>query len=94
MSDGCVEGGVIPINTKVRSSCGCGYIKKQRFMPITDAERTNPEFYAIKVAEIIREEILSTEVKEAVGDYAFDIIYDAIFHHDELVDMAKSSELT
>ncbi len=94
MSDGCVEGGVIPINTKVRSSCGCGYIKKQRFMPITDAERTNPEFYAIKVAEIIREEILSTEVKESVGDYAFDIIYDAIFHDVMIVQGFTQETLT
>jgi hypothetical protein len=46
---------------------------------MSDTERTRPEFYSIKIAELIREEILTSNVKEEIGDKIYDILYESIY---------------
>lgn len=77
--DGMVDSGIVPTVLQMRASCGCSSGKQHRYIPMNETERANPEFYAIKVAELMREEILISNVKEEIGDKIYDILYEAIY---------------
>ena len=79
LRDGIIEGNIVPTNLQCRSSCGCNPDNKHRYLPMNDTERSNPEFYAIKVAELMREEILISNVKDEIGDKIYDILYEGIY---------------
>lgn len=79
LRDGIVEGGIIPSILQKRSSCGCSYGRHHRYSPMNDTERSQPEFYAVKVAELMREDILVSNVKDEIGDKVYDILYEAIY---------------
>ena len=76
------EGGeniVLPPLLIRRNSCGCQAAEQQKFERMTEAEKLNPEFYAIKIAETIKNAILISDVNDAVGDRVYDILYDIIY---------------
>ena len=77
--DGMVDSGIVPTVLQTRASCGCNSGMKHRYIPMNETEKLNPEFYAIKVAELMREEILISNVKEEIGDRVYDILYEAIY---------------
>ena len=77
--DGMVDSGIVPTVIQKRASCGCSSGQQHRYIPMSETDRSNPEFYAIKVAELMREEILISNVKEEIGDRVYDILYEAIY---------------
>lgn len=77
--DGIIDGSVAPNHLKKRASCGCSYGKHHRYLPMNDTERAQPEFYSIKIAELFREEILTSNVREEIGDKIYDILYESIY---------------
>ncbi len=79
LRDGIIDGSIAPNHLKKRSSCGCNYGKHHRYLPMNDTERTQPEFYSIKIAELMREEILTSNVKDEIGDKIYDILYESIY---------------
>ena len=79
LRDGIIDGCIAPNLLKKRASCGCNYGKHHRYLPMNETERARPEFYAIKIAELMREEILISNVKEEVGDKIYDILYESIY---------------
>ncbi len=79
LRDGIIDGSIAPNYLKKRASCGCNYGKHHRYLPMNDTERAQPEFYAIKIAELIREEILTSNVKDEIGDKIYDILYECIY---------------
>ena len=79
LRDGIIDGRIAPNHLKKRSSCGCNYGKHHRYLPMNDTERTQPEFYSIKIAELMREEILTSNVKDEIGDKIYDILYESIY---------------
>ncbi|MCR5234910.1 MAG: substrate-binding domain-containing protein [Lachnospiraceae bacterium] len=78
LRDGIVDSGIVPTLLQKRVSCGCSFGQVHRYAPMNETERTNPEFYAIKVSEMMREEILISNVREEIGDKVYDIIYEAV----------------
>lgn len=62
-----------------RNSCGCQDAEQHTFEMMTAAERVNPEFYAIKIAETIKNAILISDVNDAIGDQIYDVLYDTIY---------------
>ncbi len=64
-----------------RNSCGCQDAEKHKFEKMTAAERANPEFYAVKISETIKNAILISDVNDAMGDRVFDAIYDVIYRN-------------
>ena len=62
-----------------RNSCGCQAAEQQKFEHMTEAEKMNPEFYAIKIAETIKNAIVISDVNDAVGDRIYDTLYDMIY---------------
>ena len=79
LRDGIIDGSIAPNHLKKRASCGCNYGKHHRYLPMNDTERTQPEFYSIKIAELMREEILTSNVKDEIGDKIYDILYESIY---------------
>ncbi|MBR4718700.1 MAG: substrate-binding domain-containing protein [Lachnospiraceae bacterium] len=79
LRDGIIDGGIVPTILKKRSSCGCSYGRKHRYLPMSDIERTQPEFYAVKIAELMREDILISNVKDEIGDKIYDILYESLY---------------
>ena len=79
LRDGIIDGGIVPNILKKRSSCGCSYGRKHRYLPMSDVERTQPEFYAVKIAELMREDILISNVKDEIGDKIYDILYESLY---------------
>lgn len=77
--DGIIDGSIVPTTLLRRASCGCSYGKQHRYLPMNETERSQPEFYAVKVAELMREEILISSVKDDIGDKIYDILYEAIY---------------
>ncbi len=77
--DGIIDGGIIPTILQKRASCGCTFGGQHRYVPMNDTERLQPEFYAIKVAELMREDILISNVKDEVSDKIYDLLYEAIY---------------
>ncbi|MFT3984757.1 MAG: GGDEF domain-containing protein [Lachnospiraceae bacterium] len=62
-----------------RNSCGCQDAEQHKFEIMTAAERVNPEFYAIKIAETVKNAILISDVNDSIGDRVYDILYDVIY---------------
>lgn len=79
LRDGIIDGVIIPTMLKKRASCGCSYGKQHRYFPMNETERSQPEFYAVKTAELMREEILISSVKDEIGDKIYDILYESIY---------------
>lgn len=79
LRDGIIDGSIAPNHLKKRASCGCNYGKHHRYLPMNDTERMQPEFYAIKIAELIREEILTSNVREEISDKIYDILYESVY---------------
>ncbi len=79
LRDGIIDGSIASNHLKKRASCGCNYGKHHRYLPMNDTERARPEFYAIKIAELIREEILISNVKDEIGDKIYDDLYESIY---------------
>ena len=79
LRDGIIDGSIAPTHLKKRGSCGCNYGKHHRYLPMNDTERAQPEFYAIKIAELMREEILSSNVRDEISDRIYDILYEGIY---------------
>ena len=77
--DGIIDGGIVPTTLQKRASCGCSYGGQHRFLPMNETERSQPEFYAVKVAELMKEEILISSVKDEVGDKIYDILYESLY---------------
>ena len=77
--DGIIDGCISPNQLRKRASCGCNYSKHHRYLPMNDIERAQPEFYAIKIAELMREELLISNVRDEIGDKIYDIIYENIY---------------
>ncbi len=85
-----------------RSSCGCSYGYRQWFVPPNDTEKVKPEFYAVKVAEKMKEEILLDGVEDAIGDKVYGILFEAIskdvlmwqgITHDTLTPLTVTNQL-
>ena len=79
LRDGITDSKVVPTILQKRCSCGCDNASSNRFMPLSSTERTSPEFYAIKVAEIMKGQILISDVNNEVGDRVYDLLYDALY---------------
>ena len=79
LRDGIIDGCIAPNHLKKRASCGCNYGKHHRYLPMNETERARPEFYAIKIAELMREEILISNVKDEIGDKIYDTLYESIY---------------
>ncbi|MCR5421317.1 MAG: substrate-binding domain-containing protein [Lachnospiraceae bacterium] len=79
LRDGVVEGGIVPTWVQKRGSCGCNVGKQHRYSPMNETERANPEFYAVKVAELMRENIIISNVKDEISDKIYDMLYEAIY---------------
>ncbi|MCR5508132.1 MAG: substrate-binding domain-containing protein [Lachnospiraceae bacterium] len=79
LRDGIVDGGIIPTVLQKRASCGCNFGGRHRYLPMNETERSQPEFYAVKVAELIREDILISNVRDEIGDKIYDLLYEAIY---------------
>lgn len=79
LRDGIIDGSIAPNHLKKRASCGCNYGKHHRYLPMNETERAQPEFYAIKIAELMREEILTSNVRDEIGDKIYDILYESIY---------------
>ncbi|MCR5356646.1 MAG: substrate-binding domain-containing protein [Lachnospiraceae bacterium] len=79
LRDGIIDGGIIPTVLQKRASCGCSFGAQHRYLPMNENERLQPEFYAIKVAELMREDILISNVIDEVSDKIYDLLYEAIF---------------
>ncbi|MBR5408051.1 MAG: LacI family DNA-binding transcriptional regulator [Lachnospiraceae bacterium] len=79
LRDGIIDGGIIPTILQKRASCGCIFGSQHRYLPMNETERMQPEFYAIKVAELMREDILISNVIDEVSDKIYDLLYEAIY---------------
>lgn len=69
----------LPTNLVGRTSCGCRDVGQHEFEPMTDHERQNPEFYVIKMAETIKNQIIISDVNEGISDKLYDEIYDVLY---------------
>ncbi len=79
LRDGVIDGGIVPTVLQKRASCGCSFGRQHRYLPMSETERMQPEFYAIKVAELLREDILISNVKDDIGDKIYDMLYEAVY---------------
>ncbi len=70
---------ILPPALVRRQSCGCMMAEQQQFAQMTESEKVGPEFYAIKVAETIKDAILISDVNDAIGDRVYDALYDIIY---------------
>ncbi|HOO27812.1 MAG TPA: diguanylate cyclase, partial [Lachnospiraceae bacterium] len=79
LNEGICENIILPPQLIRRNSCGCQDMEKYKFSEITASEKLNPEFYAIKTAETIKDAILISDVNDAIGDKVYDYLYDVIY---------------